>query len=30
MELPAKNLIAKINGLNPFPGAWFNHKIAKD
>ena len=25
-SLPAKNLIAKINGLNPSPGAWFNHK----
>ena len=24
-SLPAKNLIAKINGLNPSPGAWFNH-----
>ena len=23
---PAKNLIAKINGLNPYPGAWFEHK----
>lgn len=25
-KIPAKNLIAKINGLNPFPGAWFEHK----
>ena len=25
-NIPAKNLIAKINGLNPFPGAWFIHK----
>ena len=23
---PARNLIAKINGLNPYPGVWFNHK----
>ena len=23
---PAKKLIAKINGLSPFPGAWFEHK----
>ena len=22
---PAKKLIAKINGLNPYPGAWFKH-----
>ena len=22
---PAQNLIAKINGLNPFPGCWFKH-----
>ncbi len=26
---PAKNLIAKINGLNPYPGAWFEHKGAR-
>tara|TARA_B110001452_G_scaffold248875_1_gene235967 strand:- start:1304 stop:2224 length:921 start_codon:yes stop_codon:yes gene_type:complete len=25
-NIPAKNLIAKINGLNPFPGVWFKHK----
>tara|TARA_B100001093_G_C26843285_1_gene1021600 strand:- start:1822 stop:2742 length:921 start_codon:yes stop_codon:yes gene_type:complete len=25
-NLPAKNLAAKINGLSPFPGAWFTHK----
>ncbi len=25
-SLPASNLIAKINGLNPFPGVWFYHK----
>ena len=25
-NLPANNLIAKINGLNPFPGVWFYHK----
>ncbi len=25
-NIPAKNLIAKINGLNPTPGAWFKHK----
>ncbi len=25
-SLPANNLIAKINGLNPFPGVWFYHK----
>jgi len=25
-NLSADNIIAKINGLNPFPGAWFNHK----
>ena len=24
-NIPAKNLIAKINGLNSFPGAWFKH-----
>ena len=24
-NIPAKNLIAKINGLNPFPGTWFKH-----
>ena len=23
---PADKIIAKINGLNPFPGAWFKHK----
>ena len=23
---PAEKLIAKINGLNPYPGAWFKHK----
>ena len=22
-----KSLIAKINGLNPYPGAWFNIKV---
>ena len=22
---PANNLIAKINGLNPYPGVWFKH-----
>ena len=21
-----KNIISKIKGLNPFPGAWFKHK----
>ena len=25
-NLPAKNLIAKINGLSPYPGAWFKHQ----
>jgi methionyl-tRNA formyltransferase len=25
-NLPAKELVAKINGLSPFPGAWFEHK----
>tara|TARA_B100001564_G_C20657111_1_gene679738 strand:- start:152 stop:1072 length:921 start_codon:yes stop_codon:yes gene_type:complete len=25
-NLPANNLIAKINGLNPYPGVWFYHK----
>ncbi len=25
-NIPAKKLIAKINGLSPFPGAWFEHK----
>ena len=25
-NIPAKNLAAKINGLSPFPGAWFKHK----
>ena len=25
-NLEAKKLIAKINGLNPVPGAWFEHK----
>mgnify|MGYP001280636831 CR=1 FL=1 len=25
-SLPADNIIAKINGLNPFPGVWFSHK----
>ncbi|MBA1339060.1 MAG: methionyl-tRNA formyltransferase [Pelagibacterales bacterium] len=24
-DLPAKKLVAKINGLSPFPGAWFEH-----
>ena len=24
-NIPAKNLVAKINGLSPSPGAWFNH-----
>ncbi|MDC0628073.1 methionyl-tRNA formyltransferase [Pelagibacteraceae bacterium] len=24
-DIPAKKLVAKINGLSPFPGAWFNH-----
>jgi methionyl-tRNA formyltransferase len=24
-NIPAKNLISKINGLSPFPGAWFAH-----
>ncbi len=23
---PAKNLVAKINGLNPYPGVWFRHQ----
>ena len=23
---PANKIIAKINGLSPFPGAWFMHK----
>jgi len=23
---PARKIIAEINGLNPFPGVWFNHK----
>ena len=25
-NISSKNLIAKINGLNPFPGIWFKHK----
>ena len=25
-NIPARNLIAKINALSPFPGAWFKHK----
>ena len=25
-NIPAKNLSAKINGLSPFPGAWFRYK----
>ena len=25
-NVPAKNLIARINGLNPFPGVWFKHR----
>ena len=25
-NLPSKNLVAKIKGLNPYPGTWFNHK----
>ena len=28
-NIPAKNLIAKINGLSPFPGAWFKHKNSR-
>ena len=28
-SLPANNIIAKINGLNPFPGVWFFHKGAR-
>ena len=24
-NIPAKNIIANINGLNPYPGAWFKH-----
>ncbi len=28
-NIPAKNLIAKINGLSPFPGAWFKHKDSR-
>ena len=27
--MPAKNLIAKINGLNPNPGVWFTHKAIR-
>ena len=26
---PAKQLIAKIRGLNPYPGVWFKHKKVK-
>ena len=26
---PAKKLVAKINGLNPYPGVWFKHKNAR-
>ena len=26
---PAKKLIAKINGFNPYPGVWFKHKNAR-
>jgi methionyl-tRNA formyltransferase len=26
---PARKLIAKINGLNPYPGVWFKHKGAR-
>ena len=25
-NITAKSLIARINGLNPFPGTWFNHR----
>ena len=28
-SLPASNIIAKINGLNPYPGVWFIHKGAR-
>jgi len=28
-NISAKNLIAKINGLSPYPGAWFNHKNSR-
>ena len=28
-NVPAKNLIAKINGLSPFPGAWFKHQKSR-
>ena len=24
-NIPAKNIVANINGLNPFPGVWFKH-----
>ena len=26
VECGCKSLIAKINGLSPYPGAWFRHK----
>ena len=26
---PARKLIARINGLNPYPGVWFKHKEAR-
>jgi methionyl-tRNA formyltransferase len=25
-NIPAKNIIANINGLNPYPGVWFKHR----
>ncbi len=28
-SLPASNIIAKINGLNPYPGVWFLHRGAR-
>ena len=26
MEYSAENILAKVKGLSPFPGAWFMHK----
>lgn len=26
---PAKNLVAKINGLSPYPGVWFRHRNSR-
>ncbi len=28
-DMPSRNIIAKINGLSPYPGVWFNHKNSR-